>query len=233
VEKIPLHGPLVENPHWRRDAALSIAAGLALTCLGFGARRQMLVCCAGMLLGAALMFAAENALDTLYDIHLKIAAAANLAGQLALAMLAMRRLAGAIPAAPARTGADATRMFQTLIRRARLPQTQGLFEDILFIFAWAAAVMQALLLFDPRYREFPLSTFAVPLLITAGRLLVRDLPRGGGGPEEWLIAGTLVIGAVASAIQEGPLNHQSLVWNACALLLAVPALMRLRGKMFL
>jgi exo-beta-1,3-glucanase (GH17 family) len=232
VEKIPLHGPVVENPHWRGDAVLSIVAGLALTGLGLRARRHVLVCCAGMLLGAALGFAASNALDTLYDIHLIIAATTNLAGQLVLAVLAMRRLAGAIPATPNRTGADATFMVQTLIRRARLPQTQGLFEDLLFIFAWAAAVIQALLVFDPRYREFPLSTFAVPLLIIASRLLARDLPRGGAGPEEWLVAATLVVGAVASAVQEGPLNEQSLVWNACALLLALPVLLRLRGKMF-
>jgi len=74
----------------------------------------------------------------------------------------------------------------------------------------------------------------VPLLITAGRLLCADLPRVGGTRAEWLVAATLVAGASASAIQEGPLNHQSLAWNACVLLLALPLLMRLPlRKMFL
>jgi hypothetical protein len=83
-----------------------------------------------------------------------------------------------------------------------------------------------LLLFDPRYREFPVVTFAVPLVVTAGRILLGDAPRAGGGVLELLAGGTLVVGAVASAIQEGPLNGQSLVWNGCAILLAVPCLMR-------
>jgi exo-beta-1,3-glucanase (GH17 family) len=240
VEKIPLQGPVVENPAWRTDAMFSIAAGLALTLIGLWrappitTSRHTLLCGASMLLGTAFGFATANALATLYDIHLQIAAVANLAGQLALAILAMRRLTGAIRPAPGRTGADATSSLQALIRRAKLPALHGLFEDLLFLFAWTAAVMQTLLVFDPRYREFPISTFVVPLLITAGRLLCADLPRVGGARAEWLVAGTLVAGAAASAIQEGPLNHQSLAWNACVVLLALPLLMRLPlRKMFL
>jgi hypothetical protein len=41
-----------------------------------------------------------------------------------------------------------------------------------------------------------------------------------------MLGGALVAGAVASAIQEGRLNGQSLAWNACALLLAAPPLLR-------
>jgi hypothetical protein len=80
--------------------------------------------------------------------------------------------------------------------------------------------------FDPRYRDFPLPTFIVPILVTAGRILARDLPLAGGGREEAMLGAALVAGAVASAIQEGRLNGQSLAWNACALLLAVPPLLR-------
>ena len=87
--------------------------------------------------------------------------------------------------------------------------------------------MQMLLLFDPRYREFPLSTFAVPILVTLGRLAMGDLPRHNGGREEFVAGVALLVGAVGSAIQEGPLNTESLVWNAGALVLAVPPLLRL------
>ena len=52
------------------------------------------------------------------------------------------------------------------------------------------------------------------------------LPRGGGGREEWMVGLVLVLGALASAVIEGPLNLQSLAWNAAALVLAVPPLLR-------
>ena len=77
-------------------------------------------------------------------------------------------------------------------------------------------------MFDPRYREFPLSSFAVPLVVIAARLARADVPRGIGGREEMLVALTLTGGAIASAIQEGAYNTQSLRWNACAIVLSVP-----------
>jgi hypothetical protein len=94
----------------------------------------------------------------------------------------------------------------------------------MFIFVWTAAVMQLLLLFDPRYRDFPLPVFIVPLLAALTRILLGDLPRGGGREELWA-GGTLAVAAVASAINEGPLNLQSLAWNAAALVLAAPLLL--------
>jgi hypothetical protein len=66
------------------------------------------------------------------------------------------------------------------------------------------------------------------VLAVFARAVLRDLPRGGGGREELLAGGMLVIAAVAGAVREGPLNQQSLVWTACALVLAVPAFRRLR-----
>ncbi len=49
-----------------------------------------------------------------------------------------------------------------------------------------------------------------------------------------LTAAVLAAGALASLIQEGPLNHQSLVWNIGALLLAAPLLLASRrGRLVL
>jgi len=138
----------------------------------------------------------------------------------------MMRLNNRAPAAKDRTGAQTTEAVRALLLRGKIPELRGCFEDLSFLFAWTAAVMQMLLLFDPRYREFPLSTFAVPLLVTAGRLLIGDLPRHNGGREELVVGLALVVGAVGSAIQEGPLNTQSLTWNAAALLLAAGPLLR-------
>ena len=231
--KIPVAGPISEDPDWLLHAALSIAAGLVLTATGLTARpaaagplsasEEFRIGIAGMALGASLGLGVTVALATLYDVHLELAAAANLAGQTALAILAMLRLSGRIPACPGRTAADTSNAVRALLTRLHLPPVASAFEDLLFLFLWAAAIMQLLLVFDPRYREFPLSTFAVPLAVTILRLVTRD-SQARPGALDILTATTLAAGALASAIQEGPLNTQSITWNLAALLLAAPTL---------
>jgi exo-beta-1,3-glucanase (GH17 family) len=232
--KIPLIGPVSNDPDWGVHALLSIGTGLALTALGLWlgvglprVRRNAIVV-AGMTLGGAVVFGAVEAWQTLFDIHLKLAAAVNVPAQAALAVLAMLRLSGAVPACPARTVADATEAVRGLLTRWRVPPLRGAFEDLCALFVWTAAVMQMLLLCDGRYREFPLSSFAVPLLVTLGRMLGGDLPRGGGQREEFFVGVVLAGAAVGSAVLEGASNVQSLVWNTGALLLAMPPLLRLR-----
>jgi hypothetical protein len=83
--------------------------------------------------------------------------------------------------------------------------------------------LQILLVFDPRYREFLLPNFAVPLVILLARAVSAEgFAHGGGGNEEWLLAATLSVGAIASVVQEGLLNGQSLLWNGCVFVLALP-----------
>jgi hypothetical protein len=182
-------------------------------------------------LGGALSFAWAGTVPVIYDARLLVAAVGNLAGQVLLAGLMMRRAAGILAGAappPARTGADATETVRSLLRLrpGRRIAAASLFDDLSFVFVWAAAVMQLLLLFDPRYRDFPLPVFAVPLVCVIARALLADLPRGGGGREELWAGGTLAIAAVAGAILEGPANHASLAWSIVALALAVPPLLR-------
>ncbi len=233
--KIPLTGPVSNDPGWPTHAAISVIAGLCLSLLGLWQgraqppSRRNALCVAGMALGGALGYAAAEIFATLYDIHLELAGAVNLFAQTALAVLAMLRLSGAVAAAPDRTGADATTAARALLTRLRLPKLHGAFEDLCFAFVWAAAVMQMLLFCDSRYREFPLSTFAVPLMVTIGRLLAGDLPRHGGQREELVAGAVLALAALGSAVQEGPLNTQSLLWNTAAVVLAVPPLLRVWG----
>ena len=247
--KISVDGPISEDPLWPWHAGISIAAGLALSWLGLAAqgrasfsfekkkketfavsvadkrslvlifKKGLLPFC-GMLLGAAWGLGVSVALETLYDVHLQIAAAVNIVGQAALAMLAMLRLSGRLPGAPLRTARDTTEAVRALLTRGRVPALHGAFEDCCVLFLWSAAILQMLLLFDPRYREFPLSSFAVPLVVAAGRLIGGDAAARQPDRLALLAAGSLCIGAVASAIQEGWLNGQSLTWNGCALLLA-------------
>jgi exo-beta-1,3-glucanase (GH17 family) len=257
--KIPTRGPLREDPLWARHAAFSIACTLILLCLGtapghrfesslpffrgegwvrgLGAARHVLAGPApqsllAVALGVALGIAQADAAPVLFDAHVRLAAVVNLGGQALLAGLMMLRARGALPAAPDRTGADATHRVLALLRLQPTPW-RGLFEDLYFLFAWTAAVLQVLLVFDPRYREFPLASFAVPLVVLVARFASNDfaaeLP---GGREEILAAATLTVGALVSAIQEGMLNGQSLRWNACVLLLSLPLWFRSTSPLY-
>jgi exo-beta-1,3-glucanase (GH17 family) len=223
--KIPPSGKLREDPLWAQHAAFSIACCLILTLIFVGARESITGARAPLLLAASLGMglglAQADAAPVLYDVHVRLAAVVNLGGQALLAALLMLRAAGAVQAAPERSGADATRRVLDLLRLRAHPW-HGLFEDLCFLFAWTAAVLQILLVFDPRYREFPVSSFAVPLIVVIAHALRNDLAQTGPRREEMLVAATLTVGAIASAIQEGALNGQSLRWNACALLLAAP-----------
>jgi hypothetical protein len=233
--KIPPAGPLREDPLWWRHAAMSILCGVLLTVIALATRtahatatRPQIVLL-GMTLGAALGLAQADAAPVLYDAHVRLAAVVNLSGQALLAGLMMLRLAGATPTASWRTGADATRRLRDLLRLRRVSPA-GAFEDLCFLFVWAATVDQILLVFDPRYREFPLASYAVPLVVTAARAAQRDLPSATGRREEALLAIVLTGLAVASALQEGKLNGQSLAWNACAMVLTLPLWVSLWGR---
>jgi exo-beta-1,3-glucanase (GH17 family) len=229
--KFPLVGPVVENGAWPADAAFGCLLGLVLLAVALAGAplrvaAQAKLALLTMTLGGALGWAVAGTLADVFDVYSWIAAAANLAGQTMLAVLLTRRVRAllegqALP--PPRTGADATETVRRLLR-LRLPRPEWMFDDLSFVFVWTAAVLQLLLLFDPRYRDFPIPTFAVPVFAVIVRALMLDLPRGGGGREELMAGGILAAAAIAGAVREGPLNRQSLAWCACALLLAVPTL---------
>jgi exo-beta-1,3-glucanase (GH17 family) len=230
--KFPLTGPLVENPDWPTAAALSLLCGTLLLAQAFvtkqtlSARKQMPLATLAFAFGNALGFAATTTLPDIYDAYLAIAALVNIGGQTLLAVVVMRRaaklLAGQIVSW--RNGAHAVDTVRNLFF-LRLPASwSDLCPDLTFTFAWTAAFLQLLLVFDPRYRDFPLPCFAVPLVAIGARAVLRDLPRHGGGREERCVAGTLILGAIASAWIEGPANVQSMAWNAAAVILALPIL---------
>jgi exo-beta-1,3-glucanase (GH17 family) len=237
--KFPLDGPVVEDPDWPLHAGLALLLSLALwggtlralpALDGAGRARVAVLAFA---LGNALAFAAVGAWRDALDEHLALAAAANLAGQGALAALLLRRAAmrlGGAPVEAPRDGAQATATLHALLagRGWRLLRSWRDFalDDLSFVFLWTAMALQLLLLVDPRYRDFPFAAFAVPLVAVAARALLRDLPRGGGGREELWAGGALVLAALASAMREGPANLQAMGWTVCALVLAAPPLLR-------
>ncbi len=231
--KFPLNGRLRENPDWSADLTLSLVAGLLLAALA--ARRGLTPLRAGMAmaLGGALGFAWAGTVPVMYDGFAAVAGIGNLLGQAALAVLVVLGCGGR-----PRDGAMATGSFRAL-GRLHWPRAwrgeagiDALAEDLGFLFLWTAAVLQVLLAYDPRYRDFPLPTFAVPLTVAAFRLVFtpRFAPRfaphlgaslgtprfGPLGRADRLVMAVLLGGAVVSALQEGPRNLQSLIWNAAA-----------------
>ena len=232
-EKFPLTGLVVEDRDWAEEAILSCLLGIGLLIAALSgapvqAGVQARLAVLAMTLGGVLGWAVAGTVAAVFDAYSWIAAAGNLAGQTALALLLMGRARALLigrPVAPRRSGADATAAVRGLLL-LRLPRGEWLFDDLSFMFVWAAAVLQLLLLFDPRYRDFPLPTFAVPVFAVVVRFWLRDLPRGGGGREDFVAGGVLAVAAIAGAVREGPLNLQSLAWCACALVLAAPVLRR-------
>ena len=238
LPKFPLTGPVSENPDWPEGAAFAIVLALFLFTAGTAsaaapaAPRLAII---AFFTGNALAYAWAATTPDLYDLHLRLAASANLTGQAILAFLLQSRattlLAGR-PVTPNRTGAQAAATIRTLILgRLTIFRTwqTWLFADLAFLFVWTAAVLQLLLVFDPRYRDFPLPTFAVPLVAVPIRRLLRDQPRHGGR-EELAVGATLLLGALASLVIEGPRNLQSLTWNTAALVLAAPLLLSLARR---
>lgn len=239
--KYPAAAPVVQDPHWRAGAVATALLGLLL--LGGASfarpgprpRAQAGLAVLAFALGLALAYAHARTWPVVYDWHLRLAAAVNLCGQTLLAALVMRRAArvfAGVPSPPPRTGAEATERVRRLLL-LRGPGGDDVLDDLSFLFLWTAAVLQLLLVFDPRYREFPLAAFAVPVVAMLARAVLRDLPRGDlllprAGREEAWAGGVLAFGALVGAALEGLGNTQSLAWGAAALVLALPALLRLR-----
>jgi exo-beta-1,3-glucanase (GH17 family) len=238
--KFPLAGKVQEDAAWPVPAALSIGCGWLLYVMAamgrkLAPRALLKLAPAAMLLGGALGFAWAGTAPVLFDRFVLIAAIGNLSGQAVLALLFMHRLAHRLAGGKTRvprTGRDATQAARTLLHARRPPGWEGdawhngVFDDLSFLFVWTAAVLQLLLLYDPRYRDFPLPTFAVPIAVVMLRVVTADLPRNRAGREDYIAGGVLLLAAIGSAVREGPLNLQSIAWNGCAVLLALPLLLR-------
>ena len=104
--------------------------------------------------------------------------------------------------------------FMEAIRQKQNRWIPALRMTVLF----AAATAALLLLADPRYRDFPLPLYAIPLL---GLLTLSRWSRTGR--EEKLCAGIIALGGIARWAME-PLNPQAQAWLALCLLLAAAGL---------
>lgn len=224
--KFPLSGPVVEMPHWPLYAGAAIALSVVFAILGGMAGASGLALAFG--LGNALVYAWAITHHVLYDESLLICAAVNLPAQLALALAALRR-ASRGAATPAADGAATVLLLRaSLFGKARLVDWgRHLFDHLWFLFVVAAVIVQAGLVFDPRYRDAPFPVFAVPVVIAAWRLARGDWPASRSW-RDWLPSALLAAGAVASAVISGVLNLEFMLWNALMLVVAAPGLLALR-----
>ena len=227
--KFPLSGPVVEMPHWPLYAGAGIALSVILSILGGMTGASGLALAFG--LGNALVYAWAVTHHVLYDESLLICAAVNLPAQLALALAALRR-ARRGPAGAASDGAATVLLLRASLFGKTVPRDWGrnLFDHLWFLFVVGAAIVQAGLVFDPRYRDAPFPVFAVPIVIAFWRLAVADRPDVRSW-RDWLPSVLLVAGAIASSVISGWLNHEFMLWNGLMLVLAAPGVFALaRGR---
>ncbi|HEX7390222.1 MAG TPA: glycoside hydrolase [Acidiphilium sp.] len=220
--KFPLNGPVVEMPHWPVYAGAAIVISLLLILLGgatgFGAAALAFG------LGNAFVFAGAITWHVLYDYSLIICAVVNIPAQVVLAWFCLRRAVATGKSLPTPAADTVLLLRATMFGHAR-PRDWAArrFDHLWFLFLIAAVMVQAMLVFDPRYRDAPFAVFAVPVIVAIWRLAARDLPASASW-RDWLPSALLAAGAIASAIISGPLNTEFLIWNLFALILAAPGL---------
>ena len=204
--KFAMQGPVVEEPRWWLGW-LAGAAGAALFVLFGGSRRRrdgLALALAGLASGCALAwqfrqmaFACRDAWEWTVSL-----------GACALALVTARRLARAIAARLAAAAAPAPPAWLRL--------------GWLFVLAFYGL----LLVFDGRYRDFPLGLFALPC---AGYALLGWLqdPRTAVMPlleERFLAAWLPLLGAIV-VLQEAGLTPVAWLWLGCNLALSLPVLL--------
>ncbi len=228
LPKFPLAGPVSNMPHWPVSFA---AAGMlaALPVLWAVLRRRTLgaggwlLLAAGAQAGASvLMLQADTAIVTSRTPFAFAAAAVGLSVTAATAWLLLDAFASRDP------GMARPASFRAVLLWLRKPlpaqATRQVALGLLRLLPVGAALATSLgLVFDARYRDFPVAAFLVP---AAGFALAalwsgRGSRAEGGAEERWLGL-LLAFAGIAIAIREGPLNHQALSWAAICLLLALP-----------
>ncbi|MDR3683520.1 MAG: hypothetical protein P4L11_07315 [Geothrix sp.] len=213
--KFPLNGGVVEHPDWPWYAALGALMGsLLFWSVGF---RNIRLALPAFALGNGFAIACIGTLPMLYDHWLELDALVNLPLQAIFAFLVIRRADAFLSHAPLPATTSGAQTIAAL-RRGRLLMN---YDSLWFVFLASAAVFEAMLLFDGRYRDAPLPVFIVPVIAAILRFWTKDKPKSMGW-EELLAANTLAILAIADAVIEGGNNLDFVTWNIAALVLAAP-----------
>ncbi|KQX96324.1 glycoside hydrolase family 17 [Rhodanobacter sp. Root480] len=205
--KFPMQGPVVEEPRWWIGEAAAGAGALLFVLVGGWRRRwrgRLALMLAGWASGGALAWQARQMAYACRDAWewsiSTIACLCALGTALWLARWIAARLDGE--------------------QRAELPML-----PVRFGWLFVLAFYGLLLVFDGRYRDFPLGLFALPCV---GFALAAWLsPRAVSAPlleARFLAVALLLLGSIV-LVQERGLNPASWLWLGLNLLLAVPVLL--------
>jgi glucan 1,3-beta-glucosidase len=235
--KFPLTGPVSNLPHWPVSfVAASLFAAMpmlwaVLRRRALGTGGWGLLAAGAQAAGSVLMLQADAAITTSRTPFAFAAAAAGLSITTATAWLLLDAFAARDPgmARPAPVRAVLAWLRKPLPAQATRPVVLGLLR----LLAVGGGLATSLgLVFDPRYRDFPVAAFLVPAagfalaFLFAGR---RSRTTDGAAEELWL--GTLLaLAGVVIALREGFANDQALSWTALCLLLALPLARISRGR---
>lgn len=234
--KFPLQGAVTEDSHWLRGVIAGGIAALLFLGLGWFNPRQtplawVLLAFAGDAAGAVLFaqwrymgFANRNAYEW------------ALTGGMTVFSLAVTLLLAQRLSAWAGRGrwADATALFpgnrgpNFLIWPNSSRDWLGLCQ---FIWLFALSVIDLLLVFDPRYRDFPIFLFAPCLvgfwLLAVARGTQRDAHADlAAGLEETFLALTILVASILIVLIERPSNGSADVWSLMGALVALSVLVR-------
>jgi exo-beta-1,3-glucanase (GH17 family) len=223
IPKFALTGPVVEDPHWLRGFKGAGAGALLFLLAGLLSSKRRspssLLCLllAGGLAGAVALFqwryaAAANRSTTEWVTGGVLAALGWLIYLRVIARITRQDQASLpVPAGLAELLGNLGGNIAPLRGRERV---LGLMRFGLLV---ALAYQTLGLAFDPRYRDFPLAMFALPV----GALLLMALFTSRDRvtslrltAEEGLLAGVIAVCAVATAVVEGPKNVPALAFVA-------------------
>ena len=209
VQKVSTRGPVVEWP----DASAWVAAALLLGLLPVGAamlRRERMDFSAvaildvgGFAMASALVLQVRHMLASSRGIEEWAINGFWLLFSAGLAWVVLRILSGLRPADKPACACPRAR-FCPFATAARMR----------FVAVAGMAVSSLGLLFDSRYRDFPVSMFLIPAV---GFALIR-LP--AAPREEKAVAALLAASAIGVSIHEGAANTQAWLWAAAGVLLA-------------
>jgi glucan 1,3-beta-glucosidase len=221
--KFALHGPVVEDPAWPDKwiaASLIALAALAWAALRPTARRPGAAGWLGIA-GAAeaaavlVVLGAGRAAATSWSIGDWIVGFGILAcGAIAAAAALAAWLAGG-GAAAGRYAPASTRATLGLLARAPsafLADRRAALGLVRLAALYGAAATTFCLMFDARYRGFPVALYALPLIAGAVLSWIADGDREPATVEDRLLATVLAFGSVAVAVSEGMENFQALGW---------------------
>jgi exo-beta-1,3-glucanase (GH17 family) len=223
VLKFPLSGPVTERPSWPWYALLGALAGSALfAAVGM---RNLRLAVPAFALGNGFAIACMGTLPLLYDKWQALGAVVNLPLQLIFAFLIITRAEAVLSGTllpPATTGADVL----ASLRRFRLPLN---YDALWFVFLAAAAIYEAVLVFNGRYFDAPTPVFIIPVIAAVLRFWTKDKPRQMGW-EELLASFALAILALADLLLEGSSNLDFVIWNVGAIVMAATGILAAEGK---